>query len=202
MSNYSKQNTSRSVARSPWVASLIGAIVLAGCASGSDRPQDGDRQGGPGAAAEFSGMASRPISLLFSDFDTNSDRLVTGDELIAGIELEWAGIEKTGAITPISFKSWQAAALGSEEAFPAFLSFDRNLNSELSAEEFEEGIRQEFIKMDRDADGVLTRAELTFRIRRPQRGQARGQQQGGRGQGQGGRGGGGRGGPPGGGRGG
>ncbi len=192
MSKSSRQKIKYPIKLARGLVPLLGAIVLVGCASSSNGAPDQSRRAGAGGAAGFSGTASRPISLLMSEFDADRDRRITEAELSAGIAKEWGAMEAAGSTTPLAYKSWQVAALGSEEALPAFLSFDRNLNNELSADEFEQHMRQEFSELDRDNDGVLTRAELTFTLRRPQGGQGQGTRggQGARGQGGRGRGGG------------
>ena len=203
MSNMLSLISSRNLPGKNHIAATMAVAVFAlvGCAS-SPEPDPAQRRGGaPGAVTNFSGIAAAPLGILFTSFDANSDRLIDGDELRTGIDEEWTAIEAVNGTTPLGYKVWQRDALGSENAFPAFLSFDRNLDNEMTKTEFDEAIRQEFASLDANKDGQLQRSELLINSRRPQRGQ-QGGPQGGRGRqgGQGGRGGGGRGGPPGGGR--
>lgn len=155
---------------------LLASLLLSACASGPDRrPQRGE--GRSGGEPSFEGYAAKPIALLFAGMDTNGDLQTSGAELIDGIAIEWTRIASKPAIGALEFGTWAEIALGSREALPSFISFDRDLNGRLSELEFDDRMRAEFAQLDKNTDGVLERSELAFRIARQNRDQQGGQQQ-------------------------
>lgn len=189
------------------VAILATGLMAAACASG---PQGGPPGGGPGGPAGPGGgpgrlqepKIARPVAILFTGLDANRDMMVTADELNAGIEAEFAraDTDRSGVITGFEMVDWGRTVLGDAEALPDLRAMDVDLNYTVTPQEFSTALRREFEKLDRNADGVLTRAELLMDA--PMRMQSGGGNGGGSapsGAPRGGRGGGGRGGPPGGG---
>ncbi len=121
--------------------------------SGADRP------------AEISGnVRALPIALLFTGMDINRDKRVTRNEVITEIPREWQSLKPsfTNKVSAFKLIEWSKSALGSEDALPSRLSFDRNLDNQVSAEEFSERLLADFDRMDENGDGVLTREELIF----------------------------------------
>lgn len=162
---------------------LLTSVLTVACASGGDRrpPRGGGERGG--AQSGFEGYAAKPIALLFASMDENEDRFIDGGELAAGIEREWSSLQTERAVGALDYSEWSLASLGSPDALPSFVSFDRDLNGGLSALEFEDRLRAEFVDLDSNLDGVLSRSELIFRVTRPSRGEQGGQQGGERGPG-------------------
>ncbi len=159
------------------------ALALTACASG---PEKGPRRGGErgGGDAGFEGYAAQPVTLLFAGMDQNQDLRIEGEELLAGINREWIRLSSAPSIGALEFGRWAESALGSADALPSFISFDRDLNGRLTELEFDDRLRAEFADLDKNKDGVLERTELVFRVTRPSRGEQGGQQggqQGGRG---------------------
>ena len=108
------------------------------------------------------GGGIQAIALLFTDYDTDRDRRVTTAELEQGATESFAGADgdSNGMVTPLEYAAWSKAALGSETALPGRLAFDPDFNNSITPDEFRNALRQQFIKLDKDSDGVLTRAEL------------------------------------------
>ncbi|MEL7110193.1 MAG: signal transduction protein [Pseudomonadota bacterium] len=162
---------------------LIATLLIGACASRDDRrpPRGGGERGG--GQSGFEGYAAKPIALLFVGMDENQDRFVDGGELAAGIESEWNNLLSERAVGALDYSEWSFATLGSADALPSFVSFDRDLDGRLSVLEFEDRLRAEFVDLDSNLDGVLARSELIFRVTRPSREERGGQQGGQRGSG-------------------
>lgn len=122
-----------------------------------------------GRAASLSGtIQSRPVSLIFTGFDSDNDRIVSRAELDAGLAREWAEMNTnfSGKVSPITFETWQINAMGSKEALPSRVTFDQDLDTMVSESEFTDLLTQIFIDMDKDGDNALSREELTFKATR------------------------------------
>lgn len=154
---------------------LLTAILVGACANSSDRrpPRGGDRGGGQ---AGFEGYAAKPVSLLFASMDQNQDAAIDGQDLLTGIDLEWDRLSSRQPVGALEFGEWSAAALGSAEALPSFIAFDRDLNGRLSELEFDDRMRAEFAELDKNNDGRLDRSEMIFRVTRARSQQQEGQQ--------------------------
>jgi len=116
-------------------------------------------------AASLNGtIQSRPVALIFTSFDSNFDYAVSRSELDAGLTREWSKLETnfSGKASPISFETWQVKALGSKEALPSRVTFDKDYDSMISRAEFSQTLVKIFTDMDKDNDGALSREELTF----------------------------------------
>ena len=170
------------------ITGIMAALALTACASNPEPdPQRGDGTVRSGAA--FSGMAARPVALLFVSMDANNDSVLDTSELDAGISSGWATLSASGSdVGAIQYNAWSEKNLGAADALPGFMTFDRDLNRKMTPEEFDEGMRAQFTQLDANKDGQLERSELLFAIRRGGGRQQRQQGQQGRrqpGQGQG-----------------
>ena len=156
-------------------ALTLATLLISACANGPDRrpPRDGDRGSGQNS---FEGYAAKPVTLLFVSMDRNNDVRISGDELVSGIDREWGDLMTRHPIGALEYGEWSAATLGSPDALPSFISFDRDLDGRLSELEFGDRLRAEFADLDKNSDGQLDRSELIFRIARPTRQQQGGQQ--------------------------
>ncbi|WP_156811842.1 EF-hand domain-containing protein [Robiginitomaculum antarcticum] len=122
-----------------------------------------------GRAAALSGtVQSRPVSLIFTGFDANHDRIVSRSELDAGLAREWSAMNTnfSGKVSPITFERWQISAMGSKEALPSRVTFDQDLDTMVSESEFTGLLTQIFTDMDKDTDNALSREELVFNATR------------------------------------
>ena len=168
---------------------LVSVLALSACASQPERrgpPQDGQgRQGGGGGGGQSSGTFMHPVAALFSSMDTNRDKRVSFEEVQSGSQAEWAGIGERPSAT--YFAKWSLETLGSTDAMPTFMSFDRDFNGVISEGEFSSQLEREFKRLDKNADNVLDRSEMivAFAARQGERSRG-GQEQGRGGRGQGG----------------
>ena len=170
----------------------ISALSLSACATNSD----GDNTSNGGERAErpsrSSGVFVQPVALLFADMDGNPDKVTSKAEMLAGVKEEWSRFERNPSATALA--SWSSKTLGSTDANPTFLSFDRDFNGVITEAEFTSRIDALFARFDKNVDGAVDRSELVTIFAAPiGRGQNRGQRGGDAGQrgqrGQGGRGG-------------
>jgi len=130
-----------------------------------------------------------PVAVLFSGMDRNGDKLISRAEVTDGVQAEWQTFQTSPSA--IQFSNWSVTNLGSTDAQPSFMSFDRDFNGVISEGEFMEQMDKEFERMDKDRDGQIARSEMIIAFQAPQgRTQDRGGQGGREGGGQGGRGGG------------
>ena len=123
--------------------------------------------------------------------DANNDRVTTKAEFVAGVETEWAVFDRSPSA--LSFADWSEKALGSRDASPTFMSFDRDFNGVISKSEFSTQLDSLFARLDKNGDGAVDRSEMIVAFAAPEgRGQQGGQrgQRGGEGRGGGGGGGG------------
>jgi len=168
---------------------LIGTgLTLTACASNSDRrvPPDGGERGDRGPRqARTSGTFLQPAAILFAGMDLNNDKIISRAEMLTGVKSEWGSFDSNPSAT--KFSAWSVKTLGSTDANPTFMSFDRDFNQVITETEFSA----------KNKDGKLERAEMIVAFQAPtgraqggERGQGRGGQgRGGQGRGQGGGGG-------------
>ena len=163
-------------------AALIGAMIAmaASVASANEPASENERKARPAANPA---IASYPIGLVFAAMDSNGDGATSREELALGTAKHWASFDGQERLGAIKFSQWSIRELGSIDAMPSFLVFDRDFSSTITQEEFETQLGAEFTRLDADGDDSLTREEMLFTVRRQG---ARGQ--GNRGQGAGGQG--------------
>ncbi|MEM7638470.1 MAG: signal transduction protein [Pseudomonadota bacterium] len=157
------------------VSLTFAALLITACSSQQDRrpPRGGDR----GAdQASFEGYAAKPIALLFVSMDQDQDARTDDEELLSGIARAWDSLSLNQPVGALEYGEWSATSLGSPDALPSFIAFDRDLDGRLSELEFEDRLRAEFVELDKDGNGTLERSELIFRIARPSRQQQGGEQ--------------------------
>jgi len=170
----------------------ISALSLSACATNSGG--DGPRNGGERAErpSRPSGVFVQPVALLFADMDGNQDKVTSKAEMLAGVKEEWSRFDRNPSATDLS--TWSKKTLGSTDATPTFLSFDRDFNGFITEAEFTSRFDALFARFDKNVDGAVDRTEMVTIFEAPiGRGQRGGQRSGNAGQrgqrGQGGRGG-------------
>lgn len=166
---------------------IVLPLMLMACATPKGEPhgkEDGTRKMRP----QMSGTFVRPISLVFTDMDSNGDKLTTMAELDAGIEKEWSTFDR--APSAVYFSNWSKTTLGSTDASPTFMMFDKDLNGVITKAEFASLLTDRFRRFDTNNDDQLERSELILAVQAPQGERSRGGQSEGRGEGRGQRGGG------------
>jgi hypothetical protein len=106
----------------------------------------------------------------FIEADTNDDRLTTQAESQAWVEHQWA-IMSQGAtgISRLQFEAWMQALFGPVEVTSQFgpLSFDRDMDRQITDEEFRTEIARRFSVRDANQNGVVERGEMFLRLPRP-----------------------------------
>ncbi|WP_371397024.1 hypothetical protein [Fretibacter rubidus] len=165
-------------ARFIFVAGLLTAMTLSACATKPDRRGPPPEDIRSGQKPKTSGTFLHPIAALFVSMDTNNDRMTSRAELESGTEQEWAGFDRPPSA--VYFAPWVRQNLGSVDASPNFMSFDRDFNGVVTEQEFTEGLSQEFDKLDKNRDGQLTRSEMIVAFAAPQGQRSRGRGQEGR----------------------
>lgn len=144
----------------------VACLSLSACATKSDHrgpPPDGERRGGK---ARQSGTFLQPIAVLMADMDSNNDKRTSLAELQSAAAVEWSQFGQNPRAT--YFSQWSIANLGSTDAMPNFMSFDKNFNGVISETEFLERLETEFRRLDKNADGVVERSEMIIAFAAPQ----------------------------------
>jgi len=169
----------------PALAATSILLFATACASQPDdrRPPGGERGNRDGG---FSGLAAKPISILFTGMDINRDTVVDASEFSAGMVEEWARLSNGNDVDLRRYTAWSTDVLGYDGSITGFMAYDPNLDGKMTEAEFSTRLTSEFQALDANGNGSLERSELLFRVSRPSRGQGREQ---GRQRGQGGRGG-------------
>lgn len=178
--------------RTRLVIGCAATLLITACASQPDRrgPDNGERGDRP-AQSRQSGVFLQPISALFIAMDSNKDKATSRAEMQSGVQTEWASFET--APSAITFAQWSLINLGSTDANPGFMRFDRDFNGVVTEEEFKSEFERSFDRADKNKDGLLERSEMTVEFQAQQGRRNQGSEDGG---GRGQRGGGGDGGRP------
>ena len=161
---------------------LIASLCISSCATKPGRkgpPPDRQGKGGP---TKTSGTYILPVAILFASMDVNNDKVTSLIEMQKGAQSEWETFERNPSAT--YFSQWSIANLGSIDAMPTFMSFDRDFNGSISEEEFVNQLSSEFRRLDRNRDGQLQRSEMIIAFEAPRSQQSRngsGQERGGKG---------------------
>lgn len=145
-------------------AAVMGCLVSA-CASGPPSPPGGGPPGGPGGmpgSQMQEAKITRPVALLFTGMDANHDLVVSTDELLKGIDEEFAraDVDRSGVVTGFEMADWCKTALGDAEALPDLREMDTDINYTVTPHEFTTALKHQFERMDKNGDGLLTRAEM------------------------------------------
>jgi len=139
-------------------------LFLSACATQADRSGPTERQG-PKNQARASGVFVQPIAVLFSDLDTNKDKIFDRTELEAGIKSEWGKFRRKP--TAVQFSQWSLTNLGSTDALPNFMSFDKDFNGVIIESEFTAQLEKEFKRLDKNQDGRVVRSEMLVTFQAP-----------------------------------
>ena len=126
--------------------------------------------------------------LIFASFDKNSDYVVDKDEFATGqaSSFKSADRDQSGSLTLFELTDWRKAALGSLDAAPSNLAFDKDYNQRVTSEEFENALNYVYKLSDKDGNNVLSFEEMIRVFEMPRRSRigtdtGRGQRQGNRG---------------------
>jgi hypothetical protein len=144
---------------------ILASAALVGCASSprSEAPPNAPRMG---AMPDFVLAAD---AMLFAEADANHDRRTTSEELDAWTDAQWKILAgDKSAIGAVRFSEWTTSLFGPVDIASQFgnLSFDRNMDGQITREEFTAEMRRRLAFRDASADGVVERGELWVRLPR------------------------------------
>lgn len=110
-------------------------------------------------------------AMLFASFDKNADYKINTAELTAGLETAFKSADKDRSKTLSLFEleDWRVAALGSLDAAPGNLAFDKDYDQRVTAAEFEYALNFVFKAGDKDDNGVLEFSEVVKVFEMPRR---------------------------------
>jgi len=110
------------------------------------------------------------VAMMIAACDTDGDGRTTAAELHACVERSFAAIDTghKGSLGYIEFADWAERWLGDRNALPSPFEVDADGDNRITLAEIQVKMAQIFRRLDRDHDGVVTRAEcLTIRASVP-----------------------------------
>jgi len=127
--------------------------------------QRGQRISGPITSITAAG-------LLFASFDKNGDYQTNGNELSQGIAVSFktADRDQSGTVSMFELEDWRQIALGSLDAAPGNISFDKDYDQRVTPAEFNHALNYVFNAQDKNKDGTLTFEEMVRVFEMPRRG--------------------------------
>ena len=143
------------------------SVLALGCATACASGPPGPPGGGPPDGARPGGMLqeakiARPIAILFTGMDANRDLVLSREEFEAAIPTEFAraDVDHSGVVTGFEMTDWCRLMMGDKEAQPDMRAADTDMNYTITPAEFSVALRHEFDRMDKDQNGIITRAEM------------------------------------------
>lgn len=164
------------------------SLSVAACANApaqkEERSQRQERGGQASSAGPINSVAMG--GLWLAGLDSDGDYRVTREEFEAGKvkAFQLANRDNNQTLNLFELDDWRVKALGSEDASPGRFLFDPDFDQNISQKEFNTTLDGIFVRVDKDQNNILERAEILRIIDRSARGR-----QGGQGTGEGGRGG-------------
>lgn len=135
---------------------MVTVALLASCSTP-------DKRRPPRSFAPIGAQMIKPGALLLAGFDLNADYRIDRDEFETGMLAAFSNADEdaSGLLSVFEYKSWAAKALGSRDAFPAWMNVDRNYNNSVDEAEF----KSEFNRFAEaygilESDGIIL-ADLT-----------------------------------------
>jgi len=109
--------------------------------------------------------------LLFASYDKNADYTVTSIELSQGqaASFKVADKDSSGYLSLFELEDWRKAALGSLDAPPGNISFDKDYDQRVTSAEFKHALSYVYNVNDKDKDGQLSFEEMTRVFEIPRR---------------------------------
>lgn len=109
--------------------------------------------------------------MLFASFDTNTDYKINSTEFAAGRTQAFNAADKDNSKTLSLFEleDWREAALGSLDAAPGNLAFDKDYDQRVTRAEFDHALNYIFKVGDKNDDGDLAFSELVKVFEMPRR---------------------------------
>ena len=110
-------------------------------------------------------------ALVFAGFDANADYKINSTELASGLAKAFTSADKDASTTLSLFEleDWRKAALGSLDAAPGTLAFDKDYDQRVTRAEFDHAMTFVFKTGDKNEDGVLELKELVKVFEMPRR---------------------------------
>ena len=110
-------------------------------------------------------------AMLFASFDTNADYSINEVEFAAGRMKAFKAADKNNSNTLSLFEleDWREAALGSLDAAPGNLAFDKDYDQRITQAEFDHALSFVFNAGDKNDDNVLAFSELVKVFEMPRR---------------------------------
>ncbi|WP_026940948.1 EF-hand domain-containing protein [Hellea balneolensis] len=124
----------------------------------------GERIKGPITSIGAGGM-------LFASFDKNADYRVTQAEFTSGLSTAFKAADKdvSKTLSLFELEDWREAALGSLDAAPGNLAFDKDYDQRVTRSEFDHALGFVFKAGDKNDDGALDFSELVKVFEMPRR---------------------------------
>lgn len=120
----------------------------------------------PGPGQPPATMMVEPVAMMIAACDLDGDGRTTAAELHICVERSFAAIdtEHKGSLGYIGFADWAERWLGDRNALPSPFEVDTDGDNRITLTELQVKMADIFRRLDRDHDGVVTRAEcLTIR---------------------------------------
>ena len=107
-------------------------------------------------------LVVEPVAMMIATFDDDHDGKVTRAELTRGVQRSFEAIDTahSGKLGYIAFADWATRWLGDANALPSAFETDGNGDNQITLDELQARFAQIFARLDKDHDGVLTRADL------------------------------------------
>ncbi len=120
----------------------------------------------PGPGQPPATMMVEPVAMMIAACDLDGDGRTTAAELHICVERSFAAVdtEHKGSLGYIGFADWAERWLGDRNALPSPFEVDTDGDNRITLTELQVKMADIFRRLDRDHDGVVTRAEcLTIR---------------------------------------
>lgn len=106
-------------------------------------------------------IVAEPVAVMLAGFDADGDARTILAETTAGVARSFASVAGDApTIGYIAFADWAERWLGDRNALPGPFEVDRDGDNRITLPELQARFGAIFARIDRDHDGVLTRAEL------------------------------------------
>jgi len=119
-------------------------------------------KGSPPVGPTQPSLVVEPAAMMIAACDTDGDARVTRDEMDRCLARSFAAIDTghTGKLGYIAFADWAQMWLGDRTALPSPFEVDADGDNAITLAELTAKFDETFARLDKDMDGVLTRAEL------------------------------------------
>jgi len=113
----------------------------------------------------------RMAGLMLVGFDENTDYRITRTEFDTGHQQAFkkADADNSGTLSLFELEDWRLKALGSLDARPGNLAFDKDYDQRVTREEFNDVLGHVFKVTDKDEDGIIIFSELVHVFEMPTR---------------------------------